>query len=82
MLDQVENRKHYLAIIDDLLVHSKQQDHMEYLKLFQALIKNGLKISPKKCQFFKTELVYMGQTMKIKDKAPCIEPMKIELMPS
>ncbi len=77
VLDKVENRKHYLAIMDDLLVHSKQKDHAEYLKrLFQALIKNGLKISPKKCQFFKTELVYMGQTMKIKDKAPCIEPMK------
>ena len=29
--------------------------------LLKALRKNGLKISPKKCQLFRTELQYMGK---------------------
>ena len=47
--------------MDDCLVHSKFADHLQDLRnLFQSLIDNGLKISPKKCQFFRSELVYMG----------------------
>ena len=47
--------------MDDCLVHSKFADHLQDLtNLFQSLIDNSLKISPKKCQFFQTELVYMG----------------------
>ena len=77
VLEEIQDRKHYLAIMDDLLIHSRQKDHLDHLKaLFKALIKNGLKISPKKCQFFKTELTYMGQIMRIEKKTPCIEPMK------
>ena len=70
-------RKHYLAIMDDIMVHSKKIDHMKYIiDLFKALIKNGLKISPKKCQLFKTNLVYMGHTMLIEDGIPKIKPLK------
>ena len=38
--------------MDDCLVHSKKEDHrMSHLiNLFKALIRNGLKISPKKMQ--------------------------------
>ena len=36
--------------------------------LLKALCKHGLKISPKKCQLFKTELQYMGNTIFINDK--------------
>ena len=32
------------------------------IDLFKALIRNGLKISPKKCQLFRKKLVYMGHT--------------------
>ena len=39
--------------MNDCLVHSKFADHLQDLtNLFQSLIDNGLKISPKKCQFF------------------------------
>ena len=39
--------------MDDCLVHSKFADHLQDLtNLFQSLIDNGLKINPKKCQFF------------------------------
>ena len=50
--------------------------HFEKLvDLLRALCKNGLKISPKKCQLFKTELQYMGNTIFIKDKRVCVKPL-------
>ena len=39
-------------------------------------MKNGLKISPKKCQLFKTELQYMGNTIFIKERRVCGEPLR------
>ena len=36
--------------------------------LLEAFLKNRLKISPKKCQLFTTELKYMGNITFIKDK--------------
>ena len=44
--------------------------------LIKAFLKNGLKISPKKCQLFKTELQYMGNIIFIKDKKVCIKPLR------
>ena len=39
--------------------------------LLKALLKNGLKISPKKCQLFKTSLQYMGNEIFIENKKVC-----------
>ena len=70
-------RKNYLAIMDDLLIHSKVKDHLKHLvRLFQALIKHGLKISPKKCQLFRKSLVYMGHEMLIDERLPKLKPLK------
>ena len=44
--------------------------------LFKALIKHGLKLSPKKCQFFKSELVYMGNVFKVQKGEFVITPIK------
>ena len=53
--------------MDDILTLSKKKEHVGHLiDLFKALIRNGLKISPKKCQLFKTKLTYMGIEMLIK----------------
>ena len=61
ILRQIPNKNRYIAIMDDCLVHSKLTDHLQDLtNLFQSLIDNSLKICPRKCQFFHTELVYMG----------------------
>ena len=38
--------------------------------------KNGLKIYQKKCQLFKTELQYMGNTIFIKDRRVCVKPLR------
>ena len=48
--------------MEDLLLFTPSKaSHFEKLEdLLKALHKNGLKISPKKCQLFKTDLQYMG----------------------
>ena len=72
-----DHRKNHLAIMDDCLVFSKKYDHLKHLtNLFKALIRNGLKISPRKCKLFKTNLVYMGHQVNIIDGIPHITPVK------
>ena len=72
-----DHRKNHLAIMDDCLVFSKKYDHLKHLtNLFKALIRNGLKISPRKCKLFKTSLVYMGHQINIIDGIPHITPVK------
>ena len=40
------------------------------------MITNGLKLSPKKCQLFRTSIDYMGNKMFIKNKRVCITPLR------
>ena len=55
--------------MDDLLLFTPSKKvHIAKLDLLKVLLKNGLKLSPKKCQLFKTELQYMGNVIFIKDK--------------
>ena len=71
-----EYRKNYLAIMDDILTHSSREDHTGYLiDLFKAIIRNGLKISPRKCKLFKTEFVFMGVIIEIEDGMPKMQPL-------
>ena len=44
--------------------------------LLKALLKNGLKISPKKCQLFRTSLQYMGNEIFIENKKVCVKPLR------
>ena len=63
--------------MDDILTHSNREDHTGYLiDLFKAIIRNGLKISPRKCKLFKTELVFMGVIIKNEDGMPMMQPLK------
>ena len=63
--------KHHLAYMDDCLVHSKKKVHLYHIvALLKALIKHGLKMSPKK------SLTYMGHTLMVKDQVPYITPLK------
>ena len=53
------------------------RDHLYYIaQLLKALIKHGLKLSPKKCILFRKSLTYMGHTLKIINKIPYITPLK------
>ena len=61
--------------MDDLLWFTPcKKMHIAKLEdLLKALQKNGLKISPKKCQLFRAELQYMGNTIFIKDRRVCVK---------
>ena len=73
ILDCLQNRKYCKAIMDDLLlIKPSKKSHMDKLEdLLKALLKNGLKISPKKCQLFRTNLQYMGNAIFIQNKSMC-----------
>ena len=61
-LDCLQIRNYCEVIMDDLLLFTpeKKSHRGKFEDLVKALLKNGLKISPKKCQWFKKELQYMG----------------------
>ena len=67
--------------MDDLLLFTpSKQLHMRKLEdLLKALLKNGLKISPRKCQLFRKELQYMGNTIFIQKKRVCVKPLHSRL---
>ena len=67
--------------MDGLLIFTpnKQMHFEKLIDLLRALCKNSLKISPKRCQLFKTELQYMGNTIFIKDKRVCVKPLQSRL---
>ena len=67
--------------MDDLLLFTPSKgSHIAKLEdLLKALLKNGLKISPKKCQLFRTELQYVGNTIFIKDMRVCAKPLRNRL---
>ena len=77
----LQSRKYCEAILDDLLLFTPtMSSHFDKLEdLPKALNKNGLKISPKKCQLFKTDPQYMGNTIFIRDKRVCVRPLRSQI---
>ena len=81
ILSCLSSKKYCETIMDDLLLFTpNKQTHFEKLiDLLQALCKNALKISPKKCQLFRIELQYMGNTIFIKERRVCVKPLRSRL---
>ena len=81
ILDCLQSGKYCEAIMDDLLLFTpSKSSHIAKLEdLLRALLKNSLKISPKKCQLFRTNLQYMGDTIFLKDKRVCIKSQRNRL---
>ena len=77
----LSHEKYCEAIMDDLLLFTpnKQTHFEELIDLLWALCKNGLKISPKKCQLFRTELQYIGNTIFLKERKVCVKPLRSRL---
>ena len=67
--------------MDDLLLFTlSKSSQIEKLEdLLKALLKNGLKISTKKCQLFRANLQYMGNDIFIKDKRVCVKLLRNKL---
>ena len=81
ILNSLQSRKYCEAIMDDLLLFTpSKKAHIDKLEdLLKALRKNGLKISPKKCQLFRTRLQYMGNIIFIKERRVCVKPLHSRL---
>ena len=77
IMAELEQKNKYIAIMDDLLLHSTKVAHWKSLEqLFQSMCKNGLKLSPKKCQLFRTKLTYMGSEFVINKRTMTITPLR------
>ena len=77
ILSNMAHKQDYIAIMDDLLIHGFKGNHMDRLEaLFKALIKHGLKLSPKKCQLFMKHLTYMGNVFHINGSTISITPLQ------
>ena len=81
ILDCLQSRKYCEGIMVDLLLFTPSKETLmnKLEDLLKALLKNGLKISPKKCQLFKTSLQYMGNKIFIKNKKVCVKPLRNRL---
>ena len=81
ILNCLQSKKYCEAIMDDLILFTPSREaHMNKLEdLLKALLKNGLKISPKKCQLFRTSLQYMGNEIFIENKKVCVKPLRSRL---
>ena len=81
ILSCLQSRKYCEVIMDDLLLFTPTKlSHFEKLEdSLKALHKNALKISPKKCQLFKTDLHYMGNTIFIRNKGVGIRPLRSQI---
>ena len=79
VLATVPNSTAYcIAHHDDIIVYSSDiQSHFVHLQsIFRALISHGLRISPKKCNFFKNSVTYMGHRISIDPNGTaCIQPL-------
>ena len=66
-----------MVMVDDLLLFSKREDHLKHLNLLLSkLIEHGLKLSPRKCQLFRTNVTYLGHDLLIDEGRPCIKAMR------
>lgn len=75
LMDRVLDHKHRsyaLVYLDDINIYSQTlEDHLVHLRLvFEALEKEGLKIKPSKCEFFKESLDFLGFTILPKGVLP------------
>ena len=74
------SKKSFIAIMDDLLIHSTRADHFKLIEtLLKGLCLHGLKLSPKKSQLFRTELTYMGNIFTIQGARMMIRPLHTRL---
>ena len=72
------SRQFCIAHHDDIILFSPDKDsHMTHLTdVLKALSDNGLKVSPKKCKLFRSDVEYMGHRITITSQGEaCVQPM-------
>ena len=77
ILNCLQSKKYCEAIMDGVILFTpSKESHKNKLEdILKALLKNGLKISPSKCQLFKTVLQYMGNEIFIEHTKVCVKPL-------
>ena len=81
ILDCLQSKRYCEAIMDDFILFTlSKESHMNKLEdILNALLENGLKISPKKCQLFRKSLQYMGNEIFAENKRVCVKPLRSRL---
>ena len=67
-----------IIYLDDIIVFSKTpKEHIERLRrVFAKLVAAGLKLKPKKCEYFKSKIAYLGHI--VSSKGIETDPKKVE----
>ena len=67
-----------IIYLDDIIVFSKTpKEHIERLRgVFTKLVAAGLKLKPKKCEFFKSKIAHLGHI--VSSKGIETDPKKVE----
>ena len=81
ILHCLQSKKYCKAIMDDLILFTPSREAcMNKLEdLLKSLLKNGLKILPKKWQLLRTSLQYMGDEIFVENKKVCVKPLRSRL---
>ena len=81
ILNCVQSKKYCEAIMDDLMLLTPScESHVNKLERpIESFAKNGLKISPKEFQLFRTNLQYMGNEIFIENKKVCVKLLRSRL---
>jgi hypothetical protein len=79
LLDDIPDcRSFCVAHMDDLICFSQSlSEHMQHLdRLLEGISRHGLKISPKKAKFCKSQVEYMGHIISVGEEGPRLSAMK------
>ena len=76
--------KFAVAYLDDTIIFSKNEEHLEHLRIiFQRLKEAGLKLKRSKCDFMKTQIQYLGHLISSNGIQPLPEKLgSIKNMPA
>ena len=62
ILSELEDKKKYIAIMDDLLIHSTKVDHWKLLEqLLKSMCKNGLRLKSQEVPIIQDQLDLCGK---------------------
>ena len=72
------NLTYTLIYLDDVIVYSHtEEEHLTRLRaMFERFWEGGLKLKPSKCNFFRTEINYLGHTVSAKGMEPGMDGIK------
>ena len=72
------NLTYTLIYLDNVIVYSStEEEHLTRLRaMFERFRESGLKLKPSKCNFFRTEINYLGHTVSAKGMEPGVDGIK------